>query len=118
MFGGCDLTEDERKKFVGARLGFARAALGKDGPDWAREYGVGETTQSNWIQGVSFPNREFLIQLCDNEGLTIDYFYRGRIGGVSEDLAQKLREAESGLLPKRKRKRRRPTKSDPGSEQS
>lgn len=110
------MTEDERKKFIGLRLGWARLALDKDGPAWEREYGVGDTTQSNWITGVSFPNREFLISLCDNEGLTIDYFYRGRIGGVAETLAQKLRDAEAGNAPRTRRGRK--PKSNPSSERS
>lgn len=112
------MTDDERKCFIGNRLKWARLALGKNGPAWALEYGVGETTQSNWIQGVSFPSREFLIELCENEGLTIDYFYRGRVGGVGETLAKKLRAIEAKEAGQPKRAWKRKPKADPESTRS
>jgi hypothetical protein len=78
---------------VSRRLRVAQTALGARGKDWAETYGEGESTIANWKAGDNYPNPWFLTRLCEDTGLTMDFFYRGSLAGVAERLVKPLRQA-------------------------
>jgi transcriptional regulator with XRE-family HTH domain len=69
--------------------------------DWSAAYGVQSTTIANWMAGKSYPAPRFLVQLCDDTGLTVDWFYRGVMSGVVTAMVQPLKEAADST-PKKK----------------
>lgn len=87
-------TEDDHKKFVGGSLMIARTALNKRPVDWTKKYPTLLTTQSklaNYEAGKHYPPPLFLVRLCEDYGLTMDWFYRRVRSGVPEQLSDKLR---------------------------
>jgi transcriptional regulator with XRE-family HTH domain len=56
---------------------------------FAELHGFGPTRYNNWAKGNQRIPVEAAEQLCDVYGLTLDYIYRGRIDGLSEN-ARKL----------------------------
>ena len=85
------------RRRVGHQLRIAREALGKKGKDWMAEYGILESNQSNMMDGLSYPPPLFLAVLCDDTGLTLDFFNRGVMAGVAQGLTEPLRRVRSEL---------------------
>lgn len=91
-------AEALHRRQVGERLTVAREALGQRAVDWVRRYKLKTASRlSQWESGKSYPAPLFLVQLCEDTGLTIDYFYRGKKAGVSASLADDLRSGEEAL---------------------
>ena len=90
----------DHKRLVGESLMLARTALHKRPVDFVRMYPTWLTSQSklsNWEVGDNYPNIHFLIRLCDDHGFTMDWFYRQKLAGVSDGLADDLRAAEAEI---------------------
>jgi transcriptional regulator with XRE-family HTH domain len=88
-------SEQDLRDFVGENIALARTALGKRQVDWVREYPQFLTSRgklANYENGDRFPSPLFLVQLCKDYGLSMDWFYRRDAAGVSERLAQLLRK--------------------------
>ena len=77
----------QHKEHVGRRLLVARQALGKSRTDWQKLYGLYPSLISQWESGTAYPDIKFLICLCEDYGLTLDYFYRGSRAGVASSLS-------------------------------
>ncbi len=90
------MREAEHRRMVGGNLALAREAVGKRQVDWVREYGLRSSGRlGNWEAGEHYPNPLFLVQLCEDYGFTMDYFYRGQLAGVSVARAADLRRVEA-----------------------
>ncbi len=92
------MREAELRAFVGKQLALVRTALGKRQMDWVREYPQFLTSAgklANWEKGDYLPSPLFLMQLCDDHNLSMDFFYRGQSGGVGQATAQLLRRAKT-----------------------
>lgn len=83
---------------TGIRLRVAIESTGKSKAAWARKYGVSESNVGNWMRGDSYPNLEALIAFCDDEGLTLDWFFRGILVGVVDAWAERLRRPKQASL--------------------
>lgn len=79
------------KEFVGQNLADARRALGLTQAQMARELKIAPNKLNQWEAGVHFPDPWLLRQLCEDHGLTMDWFYRRVLAGVSVSLAADLR---------------------------
>lgn len=53
--------------------------------DWAAKHGFSKTQYNNWESGVRRIPVESAERLCDTYGLTLDFVYRGRRDGLSEN---------------------------------
>lgn len=93
------ISEAEHKRFVGENLTRAREAVDKTPTEWVRRYPTYLTSQSkltNWENGDYYPSPLFLKKLCEDYGLTMDWFYRRVLSGVSASVADDLLRAEAG----------------------
>ena len=79
---------------LGARLESARSALGIRHIDMAKVAGLSPQAWNNYVSGIrplSIPSASLL---CERYGLTLDWIYRGKTGGLPHALVQRL---EPGL---------------------
>lgn len=53
--------------------------------DWAAKHGFSKTQYNNWENGTRRIPVESAERLCDLYGLTLDFVYRGRRDGLSEN---------------------------------
>lgn len=56
---------------------------------WAEKNGFAPTQYNNWAKGARRIPVDSAEVLCDTYGLTLDFIYRGRVDGLSEN-AKKL----------------------------
>jgi transcriptional regulator with XRE-family HTH domain len=73
----------EHKEEVGERLRSAREALGLSRRDIFDTYEVKQNKLCQWEQGENYPEIFFLIEFCQNTGLTLDWILRGVPNAVS-----------------------------------
>jgi transcriptional regulator with XRE-family HTH domain len=52
---------------------------------WAEKHNFNVTQYNNWERGVRRIPVESAEALCDSYGLTLDFIYRGRRDGLSEN---------------------------------
>ena len=57
---------------------------------------IGSNRLNQWERGLYYPDPWFLKNVADDWGFTMDYFYRGARGGVSDERAADLRRAAAG----------------------
>lgn len=80
------------KRQVGNNLRlFIEAAAGGNQAEFARRFGVSPSKLGNWIRGDNLPDPYFLSRVCEDYGVTMDWFYRGVRAGVAAALAENLR---------------------------
>jgi transcriptional regulator with XRE-family HTH domain len=89
------MAEAEHKRQIGHRIRMVRIAVGQTQAEWRGEFGVKETTISEWERGSNFAKPPFLVALCSAYRLTMDYFYRGETAGVGSAMLDKLKVSES-----------------------
>lgn len=90
--------EADHRKFVGRNIMLARTAVGCKQVDWSRKYGLGAGSKlANWEAGAHYPNVWVLLQICDDYGFTLDWFFRGVLSGVTSERADGLRKAEAEI---------------------
>jgi transcriptional regulator with XRE-family HTH domain len=65
----------------------------------AKIMGIGKTRLSNWMSpdNPNMASIEHLAILCKTTGCTLDYIFRGVQAGLTAELADKIREAESQI---------------------
>jgi hypothetical protein len=82
------------REAVGRNLTLAREALGSSRNDWIEQYGdsygVYASKLSMWEAGITYPDLFFLIGLCEEHGLTLDWFLRGERSGLASSLVSAL----------------------------
>jgi hypothetical protein len=82
------------KTFVGNNLRIAIDALGLSQAEFCRRTGIAPNKLSNYLRGDNYPDPIWLVRVCDEFGLTTDWFYRGARAGVAAGVAAYLRAAE------------------------
>lgn len=82
------------KTFVGNNLRVAIDALGISQAEFCRRTGIAPNKLSNYLRGDNYPDPIWLVRVCDEFGLTTDWFYRGARAGVAAGVAANLRVAE------------------------
>jgi len=76
---------------IGERLKRIRLAFSDQGQGaWAQINRFNLTQYNNWENGVRRIPVERAEELCERYGLTLDYIYRGRSDGLSENLRKSL----------------------------
>ena len=101
----------EHRIIVGRRVRAARLALLTTSAEWTRRYGAEANTVANWMNGRSYPDNLFLADLCNDTGLTFDWFMRGTYAGVASGLLPSLKVAEASVADMPPSKRGRPRDS-------
>lgn len=82
------------KIFVGNNLRLAISAIGISQAEFCRRTGIAPNKLSNYLRGDNYPDPIWLVRVCDEFGLTTDWFYRGARAGVAAGVAANLRVAE------------------------
>lgn len=93
------MTETEHQEQTCSRLEMAIQAIGASQAEICRDFGVSPSRLGNWLAGRHYPSPFFLARFCDRYGITMDWIYRGQLGGVAASLAGALwaaSEASSG----------------------
>jgi len=80
---------------VAQRLRTLRALKGLSGPKFAEWLEVEYPRWNNWERGFPLPAPIALLLCRRFPGLTLDWLYRGRLEGLTLDLADRLGELES-----------------------
>lgn len=71
---------------IGERLALIRRAFSDDSQKlWAEKHQFSPTQYNNWEKGTRRIPIESAERLCDIYGLTLDFVYRGRRDGLSEN---------------------------------
>lgn len=84
------LKPEQTMEAVCARLIDLRKALGLKQNEIAQRAGLSATQWSNYEKRTRMPNIQDMIRLADEFGASLDYIYRGLLGGLPHDLAMKL----------------------------
>lgn len=103
----CDIAAMEKKPLkpeqtapaVCARLSRLREALGLRKGEIAARVGLSQSQWSNYEKGIRMPNLEDMIRLADEFGASLDYIYRGLVGGLPHDLAMSLANRDHDFEP-------------------
>lgn len=85
------MTEDPPYQIIGQRLEAIRVAFSQlNQKDWAEKHGFGVSTYNNWVKGIRRIPVENAEKLCDLYGLDLDFVYRGKRDGLSENARKVL----------------------------
>ncbi len=84
------LRDPEWRRSVGERLVRARVVLGKSQAALARGLGITPQRLANYEKGVRPFDIELATELANKYGITLDYIYRGQVGGLPFDLAERI----------------------------
>lgn len=79
---------------IAHRLKLTRAALGLNQTQFCGLAGIARNTYNQWEKGVSRPELDKALALCEAHNLTLDWVYRGVIGGLPYELASKIKPAQ------------------------
>ncbi len=81
------MSDDFPYAAIGARLHNLRTAYRPELSQkaWAEKHGFSPTQYNNWEKGLRRIPVDFAETLCDTYGLTLDFVYRGRRDGLSEN---------------------------------
>jgi hypothetical protein len=69
--------------------------------DLADEVGASRSQVSNWLNRYHLPPVPYMIVLCGQKGLTLDWIYRGDPSGLSYGAAKRLQAIVEGLETER-----------------
>jgi transcriptional regulator with XRE-family HTH domain len=70
--------EKEHREAVGRRLAMTRDAFRQKPRDWVRKYNLKSASLlSNWESGFCYPDIKFVMDVCHDYGLRMDWIYRG-----------------------------------------
>lgn len=71
---------------IGQRLEAIRQAFSDlSQKDWAERHSFSASTYNNWVKGIRRIPVENAERLCDLYGLDLDFIYRGKRDGLSEN---------------------------------
>lgn len=85
-----NIAEQVLREEVGRRIQLLRTGLGKRSVDWMLEYPEFVTTKgklSQWENGINLPPILFVMRLCRQYNLSLDFFYFGRGAAAIPKLA-------------------------------
>ncbi len=83
------------KIFVGNKLRLAIDALGLTQAEFSRRTKTAPNKLHNYLRGDNDPDLLWLTQVCEQVGLTTDWFLRGVRAGAGAGVAEKLPLAAS-----------------------
>lgn len=91
MVDSADMTDRPDYSYIGVRLTAIREGFStlKQKP-WAEKHGFSNTQWNNWENGTRRISVDAAERLSDDYGLTLDYIYRGRRDGLSENALKAL----------------------------
>lgn len=78
---------------VGERLEAIRLAVGMNKGDFARSFGLDESSYSKIIQGKKPLKADYAFEIWEKYSVPMDYIYRGRLTDLPASLAEALRRA-------------------------
>lgn len=78
---------------VGRRLQALRKVLNLTQAEIADANGIDRTNWGRFEKGKRLLPRDIAFDLAERYGITIDWLYRGRVDGLSIDMAERLRQA-------------------------
>lgn len=85
------MTDDAEFAQIGARLEAIRKAFSDlSQKDWAQKHGFAVTRWNNWEKGFRRIPVDEAEVLADLYGLDLDFIYRGRRSGLSENASKVL----------------------------
>lgn len=85
------MAEEATYPEIGQRLADVRRAFSNmNQAQWAAKHGFGVTQYNNWEKGARRITVDAAERLCDAYGLTLDFVYRGRRDGLSENALKAL----------------------------
>lgn len=85
------MTEQPKYLEIGMRLARVRRAFSTHSQKaWAEKHNFNVTQYNNWEKGARRIPIEGAATLCDLYGLTLDFVYRGRLDGLSENARKVL----------------------------
>ncbi|CAA7621116.1 helix-turn-helix domain-containing protein [Magnetospirillum sp. UT-4] len=85
-----DMDKPDAMRVIGQRLRATREALGLTQEQLALSIGVTRTAYTNWERGDRMPDPLAVVRLADRYGVTLDWIYRGQLGGMPHSLATKI----------------------------
>jgi transcriptional regulator with XRE-family HTH domain len=102
--GDDDQSNGEERPFkeIGERLRLLREVVGLDQRSFADRAGLAQSTYNQYEMGVRRPAIENAIALCEAYNVSLDWIYRGDLGGLRHQLALALSAA---IEPSLKRER-------------
>lgn len=77
-------------KSISGRLIATRLAKGLKQSEFADRAGVARNTYNQYEKGISRPQIDEAIKLCETHGLTLEWIYRGISSGLPSDLAGRI----------------------------
>lgn len=75
---------------VGDRLRISRVALGKSQAELARAVGITPQRWNNYEMGRRPLDIDIAMAICGRTLLTLDWLYRGEMGALPFDIAQRI----------------------------
>lgn len=84
---------------VGARIRLIRSYLKMTQGEFGTLFAVGPTAVTNWESGVRMPDIQFLIQIANNYGFSVDWVLRNDRSGLPHHLAQNIMELQQPGAP-------------------
>ena len=75
---------------VGNNLRLCIEALGLSQAEFARRTDIAPNKLHNYLRGQNYPEPQWLVRVCEEFGLTTDWFYRGSRAGVASNVAESL----------------------------
>ncbi|RYH10425.1 helix-turn-helix domain-containing protein [Tropicimonas sp. IMCC6043] len=100
------MPEENIHCVIGLRLVKVRQGFSDlDQKAWAEKQGFQRSQYGSWERGFRRIPIEAAERLCDSYGLTLDYIYRGRLDGLSEDarnaiIRRNLPDEQRGRQPR------------------
>lgn len=84
---GDRLSASEFVAAVGERLRLVHDVIEAQHPQYtqsalARHFNVDQSTYNKWLAGTRLPPPYVMAAFCDFSGCTLDFLYRGRLGGL------------------------------------
>lgn len=87
----CGMSDDANYIEIGQRLASIRKGFSDlSQVDWARKHGFSVTRWNNWEKGVRRTPVDEAEHLSDLYGVDLDFIYRGRRSGLSENASKVL----------------------------
>lgn len=81
------MSEDAPYADIAARLIAIRKSQSDDNQkEWAERHGFSPTQYNNWEKGTRRISVDCAEKLCNLYGITLDFIYRGRRDGLSENI--------------------------------
>lgn len=65
---------------------------------WGNHYGISKQALTNCLRGDNYPDIQAMMMMCHEEGLTLDWLYRGIPAGVAAFWAEYLKQPRPASL--------------------